>query len=77
MSAACMPPAPPNEKRAKSRGSKPRSMEMTRMAFSMLALAMSTMPWAVASMDFPIRAATRETAARLRAAEIFIAPPRK
>ena len=52
MSAACMPPAPPKEKRAKSRGSMPRSMEMTRMAFSMLALAMSTMPWAVSISRF-------------------------
>ena len=37
--AACIPPAPPNARSAKSRGSWPRSTETTRIARSMLALA--------------------------------------
>ena len=35
---ACRPPAPPKATSAKWRGSRPRSMETTRMAFSMVAL---------------------------------------
>jgi hypothetical protein len=52
-------------------------MEMTRMAFSMLALAMATMPRAVSSTGLPIARASRETAAKLRPGKIFIRPPRK
>ena len=45
-------------------GSMPRSTEMTRMAFSMLALAMATTPSAVSTIDFPIARPSRQTPPR-------------
>src|SRR5579884_1655239 len=54
ISQACSGPAPPKATKAKSRGSKPRSTEMPRMASDILATAMRTMPSAASITESPL-----------------------
>ena len=70
-------PAPPKGTSVKSRGSCPRSTETTRIAPTMLLLAMARMPLAASSrLSFKGRA-MRSIAARAKCASSFIRPPSK
>ena len=66
-SVACSGPAPPNGSSAKSRGSWPRSTETARIARTMLATTMPSMPCAVRSTEKPSRSASGAIASRASA----------
>ena len=73
----CKPPAPPKHARVRSAGSRPRCTDMTRNARAIFSLATSIIPWAAASTDKPIGAATEATAFCAAFSFSGILPPRK
>ena len=74
-SVACSGPAPPNGSSAKARGSCPRSTETERIARTMLATTMPSMPCAVRSTEKPSRSASGAIALRARLSSSAMSPP--
>ncbi len=74
----CTGPEPPKATKVRSRGSRPRSMETTRVASSMFVLTIVWMPHAASSSESPSGRATRSSIARAAApACSLIEPPAK
>ena len=76
-SVACSGPAPPNGSSAKARGSWPRSTETARIARTMLATTMPSMPCAVRSTEKPSRSASGAIALRASPSSSAMPPPRR
>ncbi len=76
-SAACIAPAPPKQTNVKSRGSYPRSNEITRIARSMVALATRRMPSAASLGEIRISAANAFIASRTGSTGSRWCPPKK
>jgi hypothetical protein len=74
---ACIGPAPPKATITKSRGSNPRCTEITRIAPTMLAFAISMIPLAASTGFSPSRDASRSTARQANSGYSLCSPPRK
>ncbi len=76
MSVACIGPAPPNAINAKSRGSKPRAIEISLIALTIRATAIRMMPSAARATFNPSKArAMRSTAVRAKPSSNSTTPP--
>src|SRR2546422_8412030 len=65
----CTGPEPPKATNVRSRGSRPRSIETTRVASSMLVVTIAWIPHAASSSDRPSGAATFVSIARVARSE--------